>query len=58
MLPPKMGDGVSGLSVGTVHGFFSAAGAAAGAVSARTTTLLRAPATRGAGAGREAARES
>ena len=39
MEPPKIGEGVSGLSVGSVQAFFSAAGAAGAAPSlARTTT--------------------
>lgn len=41
MLPPKMGEGVSGLSVGSVHLGASSFLAAAAAASARTTTLLR-----------------
>ncbi len=43
MLPPKMGLGVLGSSVGGLHAFFSSAGFSAVFVasSARTTTMLR-----------------
>ena len=38
MEPPKIGDGVSGFSVGCVQAFFSAAGAAGAAPSLARTT--------------------
>lgn len=41
VLPPKMGDGVFGSSVGSVHFGFSGAAAGASFSSARTTTLAR-----------------
>lgn len=41
VLPPKIGDGVFGSSVGSVHFGFSGAAAGASFSSARTTTLAR-----------------